>query len=119
MQDATHRWLVAREKLFGASFRKAPNANEPLRLENLHDATQMLVARVQQREQFGCGQLVGCAIAAAGFHERQRAVIDDKMAGEESLRPAKALGKQAPKSSSADFGARTVEAENGAFGMWG
>ncbi len=61
---------------------KSADANDPLWLQQVDDATQMFITRALNGVSLVCGQLVRCAIAARLLHEHERAVVDDEVIGE-------------------------------------
>src|SRR5437867_3382520 len=79
----------------------------------------MAVASGEQRVDFGAGKFVGRAVEAALFHERQRAVVHDKMFRKEIWRVAESLREQSPQALTADLAAGTVESRDWPFGMLG
>ena len=117
MKNFSDAYVQPGQGIGGAFLSETSHGDEPLRLQNFHDAPQVGVAGGHQRCSLGGGQLVRGAIAAGVFHEGQRAVVDDKVICEKSFRGAEALAKQAPQSAAAHLTTRAGESVNGTLGM--
>jgi hypothetical protein len=100
---------------FAAFPGESADADEPFRFENLQHAAQMFIANRKQTFALGLGEFVGREIRSAGRKESERTVIGGKMSGERFFRRTKTLREQFPETTSADFRARTIKTEDGAF----
>jgi len=78
----------------------------------------MRIARGEQGFTLRRRQLVRRAVAAGGFDERERAVIDDEVLLEKIRSCLKSFGEQTPQPFAADFAARTVKPEHRPLGMF-
>ena len=109
MKDARCFWRSF-SKNFGGTFeRKVSHANQPFRLQRRHDFAQMFIAGSEERFSFRRWKFVWCAIATALFHERERAIVQDKVRREKSLGRAESIGEKFPEPLAADFRARAIE----------
>ena len=118
VEDFSDADVHSTERLGGAFFGEAADGDEPLGLEDFHDAAEVRVARGHQRGGLGGGEFVGGAIAAGVFHEGERAVVDDEVVGEKFFRCGEAFTEESPKAASADFAAGAGEAVDGALGVF-
>ncbi len=78
----------------------------------------MFIASVEERCGFVRGEFVRCAIACGRFHEHEWAIVGHEMVSKKRVCGFVPISEQAPKSSTTDFTARTVEAEDGPFGVF-
>src|SRR5947207_10124282 len=117
MQNAHDLWSSIGENLLRAFHREVTDADEPFGLKRDDDFAQMLIANLKEPRPLVRRQFVRRAVAAAFFHEDERAVVNDKMFGEEFFRGAETFAKQLPQTLPADFGARTIESPNESFRM--
>src|SRR5690606_15636714 len=85
-------------------------ADQPAGLPQPDQAAQRLVAGREERLPLGLRQLVGREVSPGGFHEDQRAVIEDEEAGEEALGGLEMLLGPAPDPGAAHLRAGAVEA---------
>ena len=105
------------ECLGGAFFSKPTHGDQPLGLEDFHHPPQVRIAHGHQGGQLGGGQLVGRAVPAAILHERQGAVVDNKMIGKKIIGRTEAFAEEPPQAASADLTASAGEALNRTLGM--
>ena len=118
VQDFADAHVQAGQCLGGAFLGKAAHGDEPLRLQDFHHAAQVRIAGGHQRRGLGGGQFVRGTIAAGVFHERQWAVVDDKVIGKKLFGRAKTFAEEAPQSPAAHLTACAGEAVDGALGMF-
>jgi len=108
VQDAQNPGIrrVAPQAMLG----EPTDGDQNLRSEHVECSDQKPVAgRIKGLSFFG-REFVGGAVAAAGFHEHERTVIQNEVVGEKRLGRAEAITHQAPETPTADLGALAVEA---------
>ena len=118
MENFADLELRAGEKPVAALLREVAHTDEPFRLEDFHNPSQMLVTGGIEFHRLACGQFVRREIATGLFEKCQRAVVSDKMIGEEFFRPSKPRGEQSPQTLPADFRTLAGETLNGTFGVF-
>lgn len=82
-----------RETGGGAFLGEAPDAHDPIGLENFNAGTEMGVASREKRCRVALRQFIGSEIAGALLHEDQGAVIKNEMFFEKRLSGAEPIGE--------------------------
>ena len=98
--DPNTRRFTNRPSAFGG---KPANPNQPFRLQDFQDPTQMRIANGEEARPFSGGELVRCEISSAGRAEGQGTVIRHEMTGEKSLRRAEPFSEKSPEPPAADL----------------
>ena len=109
MKDARCFWRSVWKNFGGTLERKVSHANQPFRLQRHHDFAQMFIAGSEERFPFRRWKFVWCAIATALFHERERAIVQDKVRREKFLGRSESIGEKFPKPLTTDFRARAIK----------
>src|SRR6187551_1214158 len=115
MQDGAGGGAAFAECQIQPLFGKASYAHTQGRGEQFDGFCQSRVTNLEQRSLFGDEQLVGGDVLASGFHETERAVVDDEKAREETLGLDESVFGPAPQARATHFASRAVEPEHRAF----
>ncbi len=96
MQNLANPKVQVTQDSFGASLGKPTNGNQPIRLENLSNLSQVSVARFKQRLCLHSRKFVGRTISTTVFHESQWTKIRDKVLIEKGPGRTESLREEAP-----------------------
>ncbi len=80
----------------GAASGELTDTNNPFWAQDFEDGAEVRVANAREGLCLCGGEFIGGEIAAALLEEREWAVIDDEMAGEEFFGGTKSVGEQFP-----------------------
>ena len=112
MQDLANLHAIASAGLGNTSGRKASNTDDPRRLQDRDGRAKMHVTGSEERTSLGGRQLIGCAVAAGAFEERERAIVEDDVVLKELLCCPKTLREKSPEPFPADLRARAGKTLN-------
>src|SRR5690606_32292502 len=93
------------------------DANHPLRIEDANGGEQVFLRGSFQQDPAGDRQLIGSYIGTAIRHKNERAIIQNKMVGEEIFGIWPDFAKEPPQATTTDFGTLAGKTFNWAFGM--
>ena len=83
MEHAGNSWPIAWKNSPRTGFSKPAYAQQPFRLQNADDLSQMIIADGKQFLLFHGRQFVRSAVASAALEENERAIIHHEVLGEE------------------------------------